>query len=294
MRPRRAPSTIGTACNILEIHHRAPGNRSLAGKRSPSSTKQGRKPAIQGSAQGSAPPVPIVLPNASSHPSRSLAGKFGTTLAVVGLLSVHLALAERSLVLENPTVDEVVHLPAGVTYWQKGTFRLYHHNPPLVRMIAALPVIWANPVMAPVYEQESWTRPDPSPTSFSQTFAYFNATRYFDLFQLARMVMPLFSILGGLVVFAWSRRLHGSLGGLLSLCLWVFCPEHTGALPADHHGPWFNVPGGGGDLRVLALLAAAHHGRGHWRPGSCSAWPSSPSSACWCSMPSGRFSGWSG
>ena len=47
-------------------------------------------------------------------------------------------------------------MPAGVTYWQKGTFRLYHHNPPLVRMVAALPVIWANPVTAPVYEQESW------------------------------------------------------------------------------------------------------------------------------------------
>ena len=146
-------------------------------------------------------------------------------LAVAGLLVAHLALAEQSLVLENPTVDEVVHLPAGVTYWQKGTFRLYHHNPPLVRMVAALPVIWANPVTAPVYEQESWTKPDPSPTSFSQTFAFFNAARYFELFQLARTVMPLFSILGGLVVFDWSRRLHGVWGGLLSLCLWVFCPN---------------------------------------------------------------------
>jgi len=148
-----------------------------------------------------------------------------TALAVIGLLGVHLALAQQSLVLENPTVDEVVHLPAGVTYWQKGTFRLYHHNPPLVRMVAALPVIWANPVTAPIYEQESWTRPDPSPTNFSQTFAFFNAGRYFELFQLARMVMPLFSIFGGLVVFDWSRRLHGNRGALLSLSLWVFCPN---------------------------------------------------------------------
>ena len=152
-------------------------------------------------------------------------GRLKTALAVAGLLSVHLALAEQSLVMENPTVDEVVHLPAGLTYWQKGTFRLYHHNPPLVRMIAALPVISANPVTAPVYQQESWTRPDPSPTTFSQTFAYFNADRYFDLFRLARMVMPLFSMLGGLVVFDWSRRLYGDRGGLLSLCLWVFCPN---------------------------------------------------------------------
>ena len=146
-------------------------------------------------------------------------------LAVVGLLALHLALAERSLVQENPTVDEVVHLPAGITYWQKHTFKLYHHNPPLVRMVAALPALWANPVTAPVYEQKSWASPDPAPTTFSQTFAFVNQDRYFDLFRLARMVMPLFSLVGGLVVFAWSRRLYGSLGGLLSLSLWVFCPN---------------------------------------------------------------------
>ena len=37
--------------------------------------------------------------------------------------------------------------------------------------------------------------------------------------------MPLFSIVGALAVFAWSRRLYGTGGGLLSLCLWVFCPN---------------------------------------------------------------------
>jgi hypothetical protein len=139
---------------------------------------------------------------------------------------LHLALAEHSLVLENPTIDEVVHLPAGLTYWQKGTFRLYHHNPPLVKMVAALPALWlGNPVTEPVYERESWRFPEPSPATFSQTFAFWNREHYFDLFRLARMVMPLFSILGGLVVFDWSRRLYGKRGALFSLCLWVFCPN---------------------------------------------------------------------
>src|SRR5262249_52712540 len=67
------------------------------------------------------------------------------SLAVIGLLMAHYALAARSLLEENPTVDEVVHLPAGVTYWQKGTFRLYHHNPPLFKLWAALPVVLAGP-----------------------------------------------------------------------------------------------------------------------------------------------------
>ncbi len=152
-------------------------------------------------------------------------GAFWFGLAVVALLTVHLTLAERSLIVENPTIDEVVHMPAGVTYWQKRTFRLYHHNPPLVKMIAALPVVLAKPVMDPLYQMKSWADREPSPTTFSQTFAFLNADRYFELFQLARMAMPLFSILGGLVVFAWSSRLYGGWAGLLSLSLWVFCPN---------------------------------------------------------------------
>jgi hypothetical protein len=148
-----------------------------------------------------------------------------SALGVAALLALHLALAERSLVAENPTVDEVAHLPAGVTYWQKGTFRLYHHNPPLVKLVAALPVVLARPVTEPLYQQPSWTARDPSQPTFGQSFALLNADRYFELFRLARMVMPLFSVLGGWVVYAWSSRLHGRPGGFLSLTLWCFCPN---------------------------------------------------------------------
>jgi hypothetical protein len=148
-----------------------------------------------------------------------------TILAVVGLLVLHYALAARSLLRENPTVDEVAHMPAGITYWQKGTFRLYHHNPPLFKLVAALPVLMARPVTAPLYSMQSWTSRFPSQATFSQTFAWFNADRYFELFQLARLMMPLFTVIGGVVLFLWSSRLYGRPAGLFSLTLWVSCPN---------------------------------------------------------------------
>ncbi|WP_165245828.1 ArnT family glycosyltransferase [Paludisphaera soli] len=141
------------------------------------------------------------------------------------MLGLHLALAERSLLTENPTVDEVVHMPAGLTYWDRHTFRLYPHNPPLVKLVASLPVWLAGPVLEPLYQRKSWSDRNPSQTSFSQDFAFVNADRYFELFTLGRMVMPLFSIVGGVVVFAWSSRLYGAFGGLLSLALWATCPN---------------------------------------------------------------------
>lgn len=40
----------------------------------------------------------------------------------------------------SPNLDEVRHLPAGLFCLQASSFELYEVNPPLVKMIAALPV----------------------------------------------------------------------------------------------------------------------------------------------------------
>ncbi len=172
-------------------------------------------------------PSPPELPAAAavaapaSPPPRSLAW---TILAVVGLLVLHYVLAARSLLRENPTVDEVAHLPAGVTYWQMGTFRLYPHNPPLFKLVAALPVVMARPVTEPLFPSKSWRSKFPSPASFSQFFAYFNADRYFELFQLARLMMPLFTVIGG-GARSSSRLIWPSrVGEPVDLAaLWAFC-----------------------------------------------------------------------
>ena len=86
------------------------------------------------------------------------------------------------------------------------------------------------------------------------------------------MVMPLFSVLGGLVVFAWSRRLYGTGGGLLSLCLWVFCPNvlaHCRLITTDLGSTALGVAA---TYRLLALppeslLAAGRGGGGLARAG---------------------------
>jgi hypothetical protein len=173
-------------------------------------------------------PPPVASPAAPVETSPAPASRRSRAwaiAAVIGLLVLHYGLAARSLLRENPTVDEVAHLPAGITYWQKGTFRLYHHNPPLFKLVAALPVLMAKPVTEPLYALKSWSSKSPSPPTFSQSFAFLNFGRYFELFQLARLMMPIFTVVGGLVVFAWSARLYGRWAGLLSLALWAFCPN---------------------------------------------------------------------
>jgi hypothetical protein len=150
------------------------------------------------------------------------------------LLTLHVTLAVLSLTRENPTVDEVVHLPAGITYWQKGTFRLYPHNPPLVKLVAALPVLAMSPALP--YGEDSWRVDPPNKAAFAHEFMRDNAENYFALFARARLLMPVFSVVGGLVVFIWSKSLYGPAGGLLSLVLWALCPNilaHTRLVTTD-------------------------------------------------------------
>ncbi len=158
-------------------------------------------------------------------------------IVIVLLLALHYALAADSLRRENPTVDEIAHLPAGISYWQKGTFKLYHHNPPLTKLIAALPVLWANPITDELYNLQAWAAERQS--VFGEFFAFLNAPRYFEMMTLGRMVMPLFSAFGGVFIYLWSSRLYGRAGGLLSLALWCVCPNvlaHARLITSDAAG----------------------------------------------------------
>ena len=146
-------------------------------------------------------------------------------LLVVPLLAAQWALAVISLLQENPTVDEVVHLPAGVSYWERGTFKLYPHNPPLIKLLASWPIVRAGPVTDPLYREPAWGWAGANKAAFAHGFMLLNADRLFELFAPSRLLMPTFAVLGGLVVFSWSRQLFGPAGGLLSLTLWTFCPN---------------------------------------------------------------------
>jgi 4-amino-4-deoxy-L-arabinose transferase-like glycosyltransferase len=145
---------------------------------------------------------------------------------VAGLLILHAGLAVDALRRHAVTVDEVAHLPAGITYWQQGTFELYHHNPPLVKLLAALPALATRPV---VDYSQSWSHRAKgmplSPWAFGWEFMYANAAQYHDIYFWARLTIVALSLAAGVVIFRWARELFGAAAGLLALGLWATCPN---------------------------------------------------------------------
>ena len=47
-----------------------------------------------------------------------------------------------SLRQKSPTFDEVGHLPAGYSYLMTNDYRLYKNNPPFIKQLAALPLLF--------------------------------------------------------------------------------------------------------------------------------------------------------
>jgi hypothetical protein len=151
---------------------------------------------------------------------------------------LHAGLALHAAWRTSPTIDEFSHVPAGISYWQTGRFGLYHHNPPLAKLLAALPVLVAHPVVdySGSYAQAQAAGEPPGHVAFAEEFMRANAARYFDLFRLARIPIVLLSLAGMLILFHWGRELFGAWGGLLAAAIWAFEPNliaHAGVATTD-------------------------------------------------------------
>jgi 4-amino-4-deoxy-L-arabinose transferase-like glycosyltransferase len=150
------------------------------------------------------------------------------TKAILRILPAALLLVQAALLMygaavHSPCIDEVGHMAAGLSHWQLGKFDLYHVNPPLVRMVAAVPVLFARP-------QTDWTKISYAPGARSEfdlgrDFITANGERSFWFFTWARWACIPFSLLGGYVCYRWARELYGEWSGLLALTLWCFEPN---------------------------------------------------------------------
>lgn len=149
--------------------------------------------------------------------------------AVVSLLTIQAALLAWSATQHSPTILEPAQLAAGVSNWKFREFELFRVNPPLVRMIAALPVLavgcetdWSSFYL---YDAPG-SRPE---FSVGWDFVEVNGPRSIRLFTLARWACIPITLLGGLFCFLWARELCGRVAcGLLALLVWCLEPNILG------------------------------------------------------------------
>jgi hypothetical protein len=143
-------------------------------------------------------------------------------LAGLLLIAAFAALCAHGLRWDSPTVDEFAHLPAGYYYLKTGNFELYNLNPPLPRVLSALPLLAVGPSIdtGARLRDSGWT-----PWVFATDFMRRNREGFDRIFLLGRLPVVALGILLGLLVWHWARRLYGEEAGLVALVGYAFCPS---------------------------------------------------------------------
>jgi hypothetical protein len=139
-------------------------------------------------------------------------------------VGLHVVCLVWLITTQFPTRDEVAHVPAGLSYLRSGCFSLYRVNPPLPRLVQAVPVWLAG---ADIDDIDGLTdgRGKRDEWKAARLFAARNRGDYLQLMTLARLPGILWSLLGLYLVRTWSKQLYGDRAAFLATVLWCFGPN---------------------------------------------------------------------
>jgi hypothetical protein len=161
----------------------------------------------------------------------------GRPSLVHGLVTIFLlaffAQAVTSIPLEAPTFDEEFHIARAYAYVRTGDLRMQQNHPPLVSVLAGLPLLLM-PELTPPEKIPRWD--DAFLFSFADNLFWRLGHDVDKMLFLARFPVILLGTLLGAFVYRWAREAYGSAAGLLAAGLYAFAPNllaHTRLVTTD-------------------------------------------------------------
>lgn len=128
-----------------------------------------------------------------------------------------------SISRKSITNDEIVHIPAGYYHLVAGEFQLNNEHPPLIKMWAALPLLFLQPDEPPApktvgenFMERTW--------GFHERFWQANRTRFQSVTFWPRLMMIPITLALGALIFVFARKFFGETAALISVGLYVLEP----------------------------------------------------------------------
>jgi len=159
-------------------------------------------------------------------PGRVLWGLAATLIAIQALITVFVVHRE------SLTFDEGDHMFAGYMMWHTGDYGLNPEHPPLVKLLATIPVLgrqlWVPPLKGRFFKEEAYL-------DGRDWLARNDGDRNQLVFQM-RLSAGLLALAFSLVVFLATRDLFGDWAALAALALAAFDPNilaHSALVTTD-------------------------------------------------------------
>lgn len=145
------------------------------------------------------------------------------------LLLAHFILAFLTAKDKSATSDEGFHLARGIAIIFTRDFRLSVSHPPLINLIASLPVAFKKDLVVPTMDPY-WhnTKADPDYRKKRFTTFLFSPKLNKDpliILNRGRITIIILSVILGFFIYLWAKRLYGTNAGLLALFLYAFSPQ---------------------------------------------------------------------
>jgi 4-amino-4-deoxy-L-arabinose transferase-like glycosyltransferase len=122
---------------------------------------------------------------------------------------------------DSPTYDEPGNIACGYSYLLTGDFRMGLAQPPLAKMLTALPLLFSRPVLN--LHNSSWIWADD--LALAREFLYQSGNDAESIVFWTRLPSVILCLILGFFVFKWSRELYGPRAACLSLLLYAFSPN---------------------------------------------------------------------
>ncbi len=150
------------------------------------------------------------------------------------LLTLHVFLALSAMSRRGFCIDESGNLALGYSEWVTHDYRVDTANGDLIKRWASLPLLVTRPHFSGGPKDPYWR--DGEYFKLGEEFFFRSGNNPDRLLLAGRAMAVLFSAALGFLVYAASRQLFGTLGGLLSLLLYALCPvilAHAAMITSD-------------------------------------------------------------
>ncbi len=145
------------------------------------------------------------------------------------ILAIMFGLSLFTMQGDSAIVDEVAHIPAGYSYLKYGDYRLNPEHPPLLKDIAAAPLLLLN-VEFPD-DIPAWTRDANGQWEAGWNFIYHYGNNADDILFYSRLPLLLLGVILGYCIYRFCLRRYGPPTALLALTFYAFSPN---ILAHDH------------------------------------------------------------
>ena len=148
---------------------------------------------------------------------------------IIGIILAFMAIVS-TLNAKNDSLiyDEDAHIPAGYSYLTQQDIRLNPEHPPLLKDLAAAPLLFIHPKLDTT--QAFWTTDDADTGQWNagKSFLFGGDNDPDQIIFWSRLPIVLLSLIFGLFIFKWTRELAGITAGLFALVLYAFDPNILG------------------------------------------------------------------